>query len=301
VKRNLLSFLLSVFLAVPFLLGGCVGLQFTVTDVAFEDPYERLGIISVDPNDEETHGVLLRFKPPPDRKTHLRGETILFARIKEGRGARARIVMNEIRTYEPGSREDSYRQLSLTTFEKQKGTLVEELEVTERGEIIQFIRSLHTSSLGAFDITEWSRSPMLPEGYVRVGDSWRYGETMNIHMKSKWVKDLDPTPFQINATSTLEGFAVVGGRRTAMIKTRVLKTRRENLKVLWKTLTLDVQMQIEEITFLDYKAGTVLAQIIDTQNFTSGVNVPFADQGQSRTVMFDVDLVKEDTHERRTD
>ncbi len=281
-KPHKLALILFLFLAIG---QGCAGLDFALQPVQFDDPLLKLGITKSDPTPEELAGIELKFFPSETGVLHSNGTLDLFMQIKDGKGQHARMLLSETETYKSGTRPNSYVVKTETNFIRPEGLIVEEAEVTERGEMVRFMKGEHNSKLGHFSITDWKRTSEFPDKPVKPKESWRYSEEMSMKLNSRFIKDLNPKPYQINATSVLTGFAVVKDTRLAVITTRILKSGQEHYKILFQELILDEQENTEEVTYLDYKKGKVVAQVTDTQTFTSGVNVPFADESRARLVL----------------
>lgn len=279
----LVSNFLLLFLVVSFS-SSCVSLQ--IAEVRFENPSARLGVVPVDPTPQEAAGVQLRILPPPESLIRSREEHTLYARIKNGKGIQMQIVMDRTDRFQPGSRPDSFVVLSDATFQKRKGRLLEEVEMSSRGEILRLIQGLHRSKLGNFKITNWTRTPVFPSKPVQGGEEWSYEEKMEVRIQSRWIQEIDPQPYEMKATSRLEGFAQVRGRRCAVIKTRTFQIKHEHLKALFKELVFDIHTQIEETTYLDYANGVAVGRITETKSFTKGINFPMADTGRSQSIFY---------------
>ena len=156
--------------------------------------------------------------------------------------------------------------------------------MTPHGEIVKFISGSHSSSIGAFEIDKWSRTPLFPSHNVCVGETWTYKEELAVKLKSFWIKEIDPEPYHIHATSVLVGFAKVGMVRCAVIETEATEKKREQLKVLFKKIDFMIESKIKMKTYFDYKTGTVIATITSTESRTEGKNVNFTDTGKSQSV-----------------
>lgn len=271
---------------IPLVLSGCAGISFQRIPVDFVNPATRLEIVEVDATEIEAQGVLLRLKQPEERTVRSTEEMALYVRIQEGLGSRMDFVKNRTDSYHPGERDDSYILLSESTFEKQPGKLVEAVEMTERGEVVRFIRGEHESKIGQFHIESWERTPLFPLGPVKIGDEWNYQETMAVRLKSFWVKQIDPSPYVIEAKSTLEGFARVGGVRCAVIRTEALQTKQEQLKIFFKDITLNIRAHIREWVYLDYEKGRVLVRVTTIDSQTTSPDLKIHDQGQSQAVSY---------------
>ncbi len=268
------------------LLGGCIGFPLKSSEVVFINPYQYLGVIPVAPNKEEKAGIQLRLKPSYQKIEQFHEETTLFAKIQNGKGVQMQLVMDRTDRYATTEKQGVYRLLSETTIENQGGKLIEEKDLNERGEIVRLIRGTHRSKIGTFEVMRWNRQPIYPEREVKIGDQWNYEELLEVRLKSAWVKEVDPEPFQIQARSILKGFAIVKGRRCAIIETSSLQSRKEHLKLFFKKLIFNMESQIQQTIFLDYEAGHVIATITQIHSRTTGINVVMDDEGQSQSISY---------------
>jgi hypothetical protein len=267
-------------------LSGCLGLPHTKSDVVFPNPYIYLNIVTVPANAIEKTGIHLRLKPSPAKVVKSKEETVLYAKIENKKGLQLKFNMESKETYKASSRKDSFVLLTETDIEGQKGKLVEEKELTDRGEIVKYLKGFHNSEIGKFKIKKETSTPKFPEGLVRVGSSWAYEEKMDVEMHSLWVKEVDPKPFEMKVSNTLEGYALVKGARCAVIRSHLAQTRREHLKFLFKEIIFDIESQIDETSFFDYKAGILRAKITQNQSHTVGINIPVNDVGQSQSIYY---------------
>jgi hypothetical protein len=268
---------------------GCAGFPLKTTDVIFEDPYAKLLIHKVEPNLEEKLGVELKIVPPPTGVEKSREENTIYALIKNGKGLQLKFTLNHLDRYTDGSRPDSFILLSETTLEGEKGSLLEEKEISQQGEILKFIRGFHHSQIGKFKITKWTRTPVFPKGKIKIGDKWSYEESMEVEIDSKWIKEIDPTPYLMKAESILEGFAMVRDKRCAVIHTKTEQRKHEHFKILFKTFKFDIEAKIEERMYLDYQTGTLRAKITQTSSRTSGEKMPMTDAGQSQSLFYQIE------------
>ncbi len=274
---------------VVFIGSGCAALSLRTTMVTFEDPYARLNIVPTEPNEKEKAGIELRVPPPAKRIEKSREETTLYAMIKNGKGAQLKFILDRTDMFKPGSQSDSYILYSETIFQGEKGSLMEEKEMTNRGEIIKFVRGFHHSKIGNFRIIDWGRTPIFPSGAVKIGDTWSYDERMFVQIESMWIKEIKPQPYVMKATSKLEGFVLVNGTRCAVIKTGTTQSKREDFKIFFKEVAFNIYTQIEETVFLDYATGTMIAKITHTRSNTVGANVPLDETGESQSIFFTTD------------
>lgn len=277
-------FRVSAALALVFLIAGCASLQFQHGPVEFENPYEKLQIVPVQPTEEEAAGVELRFLAPKSGTARYGEEHKIYTSIKDGKGRSLRLSMDRREVYQHGNRPDSYLITSNTTFQDPKYNLFEELEQTERGEILRFVKGTHHSKMGSFQIMDWQRTPVLPEGPVKVGERWSWREEMKVEIDSILVSQISKEPYRMTCVSELEGFATVRGKRTAVIKTTAAQTKREEMRAFFKKIVADTNSSIEERAYLDYTTGQVLVRIAMVKTILAGINVPLIDEGKSQVV-----------------
>ncbi len=277
-----------------FLLGGplgllilssCAGLSMKPAEVVFDDPSRWLMVLPSEPTDKEKEGITLRFSPDPAETAQFREENLIYSNIKDGKGSPLKFTGYRTETYAVGGRKDSFVVSSETTFEGQGGKLREEYEQTRQGEILRFIGGSHRSKVGTFDIVDWKRSPVFPPTPVKIGDTWSYDEEMEVRIRSIWVKEVDPEPYQIKVESVLEGFARVGGIRCAVIRNRTRQVKREHFKMLFKEMIFDIHTQIDEVSYFDYAAGVLMGRVARSRSYTEGVNIGINMDGQGQLVM----------------
>ena len=269
-----------------FLWPGCVGLTPRVAPVSFENPFTRLEIVTVQPSAKEQAGLTLRFLPWAGGRLNSTEETTVYAGVQNDRGSLIKLIQNNTETYRSGSRRDTYIVRTEASFQGWPGSILEELEMSQRGEIVKFMQGKHDSKDGRFTIANWTRTPMFPEHAVKVGESWGYEETMSLRLDSFWVKQTDKSPYKMKATSTLAGFSEVKGRRCAVIETSADQIQTLRFKVLFKSITLYVRAKIRETTYLDYKTGAVMAKIAKIQSYTNSADSKINDYSISQTISY---------------
>jgi hypothetical protein len=266
------------------LVAGCAGLNLQSTDVVFDAPSKMLAVFPSAPTDTEAEGIVLRFSPDPSGEAEFRSESVIYSDIKNDKGLRLKFTADRIETYRVGSRKDSFILDSETAWKGQSGKLREEFEQTRRGEILRFIGGSHRSKIGKFDITNWVRSPVFPDHAVTVGDAWSYEETMDVRMRSVWVREIDPHPYRIRVESVLEGFADVRGVRCAVIRSHTHQVKREHFKMLFKEMIFDIHTQMDDIHYFDYAGGITAGRVTRTRSYTEGINIGMNRDGQSQSV-----------------
>ncbi|MBI3313719.1 MAG: hypothetical protein HYZ83_05750 [Candidatus Omnitrophica bacterium] len=283
---------IKYFFLVIFLLNGCASLVFKQAPVQFEDPVIRLSIVDRTPTPEEASGITLRLIPPPDGVEQALEKTQMFAQIKNNQGLKVEMTRKQKNHYESIGGTPHYLLKSETVIEEGGGAMLEETEISDRGEIIKFIRGHHKSKIGTFRIEKWNRTSVLPEGPVKIGDTWNYEEILSLKLESLLVKQKNPLPYVLRATSTLEGFAAVKGKPVAVIKTRASQTKQEEMKILFKTIKMTIQATIDETNYFDWKNGKVIAKVTRINSFSYTPDAKFTDTGQSQSIYEMIDETK---------
>jgi hypothetical protein len=238
----------------------------------------------VPPTDEESQGILLRLQMPPSGVIKAKEELEIFSQLRDGQGIHVLLHQNSKIAFSPVAGQDGFLQKTVTTFQGKGGQILEEIEVSPRGEILRLIRGHHQSPAGLFTVVSAARTPVYPEGLVKPGDSWRYEEKMDVRLKSVWVKEKNPTPYLRQVQSVLMGFAEVNGHRCAVIKSLSDAFKTGELKILFKTVILHIQTHIEETEYLDYKRGMVIARITKTTSHSASPSTGLEDHGLSQSL-----------------
>lgn len=275
-----LLLILSIFLC------GCATLGLTKGPVQFVNPYTRLSIVEQEPNEQEQEGLLLRLDLEAKGIVQSEEEITAFENIKDNEGVKAelkRIIMERIG---PGSRKDSFNVYRIITFEDQPSEMIEEYEVSTRGEIVEFIQGYHKSRMGNIKILSLRRTPTFPEEKVQIGDTWKYNEVMNVKIESKFVKQKNSLPYTMSGTVEFIGIAMARGKRCAVLQTSATATRNEQLRILFKNLALQIQAEIEKVTYFDYQEGKVVAEITRTKTHTVNPDTGFNSRGRSQSIFY---------------
>ena len=276
-----------VFIFGGMILGaGCAGLNSRMASVSFEDPLTRLGIVNVPSNAEEQAGLVLRLLPPAVNQQHSTEETTIYSGVQGDQGSLIKLIQHNTETYRPGSRPDTYIIRTESFFQGLSGSILDELEVTRRGEIVKLILGKHDAKDGKFTITSWTRTPVFPENAVKTGDRWSYEESMALQLDSFWIKQTGESPYTIKAASRFAGFAEVKGRRCAAIETSADQIQTERFKVFFKGITLYIRAKIQETVYLDYKTGTAIARIAKIRSYTNSADSSVNDYSISQTVSY---------------
>lgn len=263
---------------------GCAGLVFKNEAVSFDSPAQVLHIEEVQPDEREQKGIVLRLLPPDTNESKAEESLKIYSQLHDNRGLRFDLHESITHTFKRIEGKDSYILRSVTVFSNEGGQITEEAEVSPRGEILRFIEGRHDSKIGKFNVLNESRTPSLPEGPVKTGDKWTFTEKMDARMESAFVKEKDPTPYVVQSESELAGFAVVNGRRCAVVKTKSAQDKKETMKVLWKTLTAAIHADIEETEYLDYAKGEIVGRVTWTRSHSVFADLKMEDNGISQAI-----------------
>ena len=263
---------------------GCAALSFKMADVSFSEPFFNIDFSTLEATPEEISGVLLRERVPETGELIYQGQTVIYARTKNERGLQFKFDTTRTDTFSALDREGVSGRVSESIISNKGGRIHEQMEVTERGEITRFVKGFHKSKVGKFEVVNMKRSPLYPEAVVRIGESWTHEEEIELKLHSMLVKQKAPSRKHVKATNTLKGFTTYGGRRAAVILTESAEKSSEALSVFFKSIDMDIQTQIQQITYLDYERGYVLRQVINTMSHTDVVGTNLSDVGKSQTV-----------------
>jgi hypothetical protein len=286
-KNTLLRLSKLLLLVLTLHLTGCASLHFETLQVGFEDPVAKLHISPVEPNEEEQAGILLRFKPATGREYHFKEETTMFAQIQNGVGKQAKLTQDRTEQYTATSVPDTFKLDSKTTVQPDGGHIEEHLEVTNRGEITKLISVKNKTSLGEIRISKWTRSPIFPENKSKMGEAWNYEESMRLELKSTFIQHEKPSDLVIHAQNTLDGFAVVSGKRCAIIKTEVTQDKEEHLKVFWfQKMAIKIATKLTMTTYFDYEAGEMIARITVSDSKTELMGMSHTDTSKSQSIFY---------------
>jgi hypothetical protein len=286
----------SALLCLIFLV-GCAGLSMRHSPVSFIDPYAFLGIQALDVTQSEKEGVIFRLKAPPSGTLIYKEETVMFGKIESEQGLKLNLESERRVTFHPGSRNDTFLQSETTRVKGEENEFQTACEVTTRGEIVAFKGGNLVSSFGKLSVRDWQRAPLFPEEEVMIKDTWEYSETMNVEIDSWFIKDLSQTPYTIRARSTLEGYSLCLGRRTAVIHTVVVKEETHTFKILFSKISFTSKTVLDERSFFDYANGMTVAHIVAIHARTHDHKGRLLDisEGQSIVALDSVPVPESDT------
>lgn len=259
-------------------------MDFKFESVSFVSPAEVLNIKEVEPNAQELQGIVLRLQPPPEGQLKAEENLKIYSRLKDGQGMSLDLHQQITMNFVPVPGKNSFIQRTSSLFDKGAGQITEEAEISPRGEIIQFIAGRHESQAGKFQVESQSRTPVYPQEAVKVGDEWAYDEYLKVKLDSFWVKEKDPTPYELKAKSKLTGFAEVAGRRCAVIQITSNQFKKMTLKVLFKTITAEIRTTLQVTEYFDYARGLVAAKVTQTTSDSSFPGTSIQDHGQSQSL-----------------
>jgi len=280
-KINLIS---AAVCAAVILLAGCASLDMNLKPVSFT-PYSKLiKFKKVDPDESEKDGVLLRLCRQ-DKMIVYTDFMELYTHINEDDNG---LYFSEWKrrkvTFSPGLSIDDFEIKTVTESSQLDETSENILLMSNRGEILKFVKGGYNNSKGTLKITDWKRSPVFPEKKVKIGDSWKYTEEMKLELKSYWITRNVKGPDEIEVVSRLTGFAEVNGHRCAVIETMAFSNKNESYTALFKTMNLTLRTYITEKIFFDYKQGIEVGRVTKTVTNSFTKDMSYSDMAKSQMI-----------------
>jgi hypothetical protein len=280
-KRILLSGCLVVFIT---LFIGCSTLNMERKPVKFTSYNNTIKFKTLEPDELEKKGVLLRLYQQNKVLEYL-DIVELYAQIGENdNGIPFKSKKQRKIFYSPGMSIDDFEIKTETKGEELDEVSVNVLMLSNRGEILKFIKGEYGTSKGKLNIIDWSREAIFPKEVVHIGDSWSYTEKMNIKLNSYWLSRKVNGPDEIKVTCRLTGFAEVDGHRCAVIESVAISTKNESYTALFKTMNLTIRAHITEKIFFDYKRGLELAKVTKTVTSSFSKDMTFSDISKAQTI-----------------
>jgi hypothetical protein len=278
-KLILVAVLAALFLAV-----GCTSLKMNLKPVSFT-PYSKLiKFKKLEPDEQEKNGILLRLYQ--QNKVIVYTDFMeLYTHINEGDNG---LYFSEWKrrkmTFSPGLSIDDF-EINTETESTQLNEVSENiLLLSNRGEILKFIKGGYNNSKGTLTITDWNRSPIFPENSVKIGDAWKYTEKMKLELKSYWITRNVTGPDEIEVVARLTGFAEINGHRCAVIETMAFSNKNESYTALFKTMNLTLRTHITEKIFFDYKKGIEVARVTKTVTNSFTKDMSYSDMSKSQMI-----------------
>ncbi len=269
---------------ISFLVTGCAGMELVKKEVEFKDHRQVLNLKDAEALPSEKEGILLRFNIPDSGKSSYTRTGTVFFQVEGGEGMSFRYEENGKIFYRPGKEKDSILVSARGSIESDGGTIAREYEMGKRGNIIRLVSGRHNTSKAKFEVTEWNRTHIFPEVPVTPGDSWTYWEKMEIDVESSLFSRRNTVPERLNAKSTLAGFAVLGGKRCAVIETSVFQKSTESVATLFCSKNFSMSTNLRDITYFDYKDGRIIGQVTWTSTTTMDENNSIVDFSQSQSI-----------------
>jgi len=285
--KQLLSFKEQISLAM-FLISAAVFLSGCATihreKIAFINPSTVLLAEKTSPNEIEKKGVVLRFKRQEKPiiyndivqvYTQISGETAIPVDVRKSR----KIIFKKNR-----SPEVFHIVTETTTTKSDLRQGIEDMEVDSRGQIVKFIKGEFTTKHGKMTFLSHKRSPVFPDKKVVVGDKWSYEEQMEMRFESSLISRKSEKPDEIKVDCILTGFTVLQGRRCAVITSRTVTKRIEHYSTLWKDMTFNVNIYVDEILYFDYQQGIIAGTVTKTDSYSSSEKLDFSDVSRSQSI-----------------
>ncbi len=271
----------AICLAVFF--SACAGIKTERREVFFADPGTALAYKALDPDELESEGIKLRVYQQ-DKLLDFDDTLTVFTRVQDGKGDAVELNKKRTVIYSPGRSIDDFLVTTETTCGQLSEKSAEQVIMSNRGELLEFIRGEYKSRKGGIKILSWEREPVFPEEPVKVGDEWSYNEKIQLELKSFWITRNVEGPESIKVNCKLAGFVEYNGRRCALIITRAVDNRDESYTAMFKTMKLNIRSIVSQALLLDYKRGIFPASITDTKSFSSSDDQTFFDESASRAV-----------------
>lgn len=278
-KYQLPILLLPLIIILP----GCASLNLQRKKIEFTDPVNILQYKSVKPNADESKGILLRLSKT-DRPAIYKDYYQIYTQISDGNAIPIYINKKRKVTFSKGKENNSFYTLTETSTDNKSESGLEKILVDDRGEIIEFIKGEFKTSKGSINFISHTRTPVFPENRVRTGDKWSYEETLEMELDSLLISRKSEKPDNIKVSCKLEGFAIVSGKRCAVISASTVAKRKEHYTTLFKEMKVNVNIFVNEKIFFDYINGINLGVITKTESFSVSENLDFSDHSRSQSV-----------------
>ncbi|MBN1863921.1 MAG: hypothetical protein JW808_03375 [Victivallales bacterium] len=270
-------------ICLAFFFSACAGIKTERREVFFAEPKTVLGYKTVEPDKLESEGLRLRVYRQ-DKLLEFNDTLTVFTRVEDGKGDAVEFNKHRKVLHSPGRSIDDFLVTTETTCDQLSEKSTEQIFMSNRGELLEFIEGEYKSRKGNIRILSWERDPVFPEEPVKVGDEWAYNEKMQIELQSFWITRNVEGPESIKVNCRLAGFVDYQGRRCALIQTKTLDNRDENYTAMFKTMKLNIRSVVSQTLLLDYKRGIFPASITDTKSFSSCGEHQFFDSSTSRTL-----------------
>ena len=267
-----------------FLSAGCTSFKMNLKPVSFT-PYSKLiKFKKIEPNEQEKNGILLRLYQ--QNKVIVYTDFMeLYTHINEDDNG---LYFSEWKrrkiTFSPGLSIDDFELKTITESSQLNEVSENILLLSNRGEILKFVKGGYNNPKGTLTITDWKRSPIFPEKKVKIGDAWKYTEQMKLQLKSYWISRKVTGPDEIEVLARFTGFSEVNGHRCAVIETMAFSNKNESYTALFKTMNLTLRTHITEKIFFDYKRGIEVARVTKTVTNSFTKDMSYSDMSKSQMI-----------------
>ena len=275
-------FTLSFFTVLLFIFSGCSTIH--RTKVEFIEPNTMLTPVKLKPDNSEKKGVLLRFKVQNSPLVY--NDLIqIYTQIDKDTAIPVEVKKTRTVTVKKDKNSDSFSVTTETkTTESDLRQGIEKIKIDSRGKILEFIKGEFNTKHGKMTFLSHTRGPMFPAKKVAIGDKWSYDEKLEMKFDSTLISRKSEKPDEIKVDSMLTGFALVGGRRCAVISSRTVTKRVEHYSALWKDMTFHVNIYVDETIYFDYKRGVIAGSVTDTDSYSTSKKLDFSDNSRSQSI-----------------
>jgi len=267
------------------LFSGCAAMSLQRSKIYFIDTATVLPYKNVDPEASEKRGVYLRFKPS-SKTSRYRDKIQVFAQVEGDTAIPVDIEKTRSVTISKAVKGEK-RGLKVEIVTKGKDGEVVGREIyyeNTRGELMEFVSGLFERDSGSVKILARTRTAVFPVGKVKIGDKWSYEEAVTTELKGTWVSQKSEKPTKIKVDCELTGFAIVNGRRCAVITAKTVSRGRDKYTAFWKTYTAETNISATETFFFDYALGVVTGSITRSESSSLAEGGEFSDVSKSLAV-----------------
>jgi len=283
-KNKLKLLQLSSVLIFLFLLSACAGFKMNLKPVSFTPFSKIIKFKKIKTENIVKEPILLRLYQQ-NKVLEYSDFLELYTHInEEDNGLYFSEWKNRKMIFYPGISIDDFEIKTETRSSQLKEVSENRLLMSNRGEILKFIKGGYHNSKGNLTITNWERSPIFPEKPVEIGDSWKYSEKMRIKLKSYWITRNVTGPDEIEVVARLTGFAELNGHQCAVIETMAFSNKNESYTALFKTMNLSMRTHITEKIFFDYKRGMEIARITKTVTNSFTEDMSYTDMSKTQMI-----------------
>jgi len=264
-------------LSISALFAGCATMELKRSKIYFVDTDKVLPYEKVEPNALEKKGVLLRIKPA--ESLHYRDKIQVFAQVIGDTAVPVDIEKTRtvIVSKPEDAKEKGYKVVVLTKAKDGADVGKEVFYEDARGKLLKFVSGVFERDAGKLKILSRSRGAIFPEEKVKIGDKWSYEESMSSEMQGTWVSQKSESPTKIKVKCELNGFAVVNGRRCALITATTVSSGKQEYHAFWKQYTVKIDIYAKETVLFDYERGVEVGTITKSDSFSVSEDGGFSD------------------------